>query len=369
MIKTKNLDTSFLKNFLRISVFFFINDDIKNQSVNQKQNQSKIIIIDKFDQYFIICFDKTIITILTSNINLLQDFFKHNKDSNIFALFTNTEKNNNDYDCSLNLEQPIEIFNKNEFSDFYKKFFEFSKNKWDCNNIWTYVQQCVYSYLIKKAFIRCDIDRFEKYKIDTRSITMEKEMKSDSYIDIKTIGVGSLTFVKLIYHIEREEFLAAKLNYNDNSDELIRRENNNYLSISHPLFPHYYGIVNIDREQYIVTEYIHGKSLHLIAEMNLKIEEKIFIIYEILNIIDYIHNNKFIYRDLKPNNLIVDNNKNIVLIDFDRMIKKPNLDDSDQMTLSFSHVYCAPEIINSSLNITEKADIYSIGLITVVPLL
>ena len=35
----------------------------------------------------------------------------------------------------------------------------------------------------------------------------------------------------------------------------------------------------------------------------------------------YFHDNGYIYCDLKPDNVMIDNNKNIVLIDLDRLIK------------------------------------------------
>ena len=37
-------------------------------------------------------------------------------------------------------------------------------------------------------------------------------------------------------------------------------------------------------------------------------------------IIEYLQTESLIYRDLKPNNFIVDEEKRVILIDFDRMI-------------------------------------------------
>lgn len=72
-------------------------------------------------------------------------------------------------------------------------------------------------------------------------------------------------------------------------------------------------------------------------------------------IFQYLHKNDFIYRDLKPNNAIIDQNKTSVLIDFDRMITSKH----GLFSCEFAMYYSAPEI--NSDNATSKCDIYSLG--------
>lgn len=79
-------------------------------------------------------------------------------------------------------------------------------------------------------------------------------------------------------------------------------------------------------------------------------------------IFEYLHHNKLIYRDLKPNNIILDHNKTVVLIDFDRMLKKSSIDPNNETTKNFDHYYLAPEIGEIN-DISYEADIYSLGLI------
>ena len=71
--------------------------------------------------------------------------------------------------------------------------------------------------------------------------------------------------------------------------------------------------------------------------------------------INYLHEKKFIYRDLKPNNIMIDESKTVYIIDFDRMIDN----DNDQHTTDFSLTFAAPEINKNEF--TDKNDIYSIG--------
>lgn len=75
-----------------------------------------------------------------------------------------------------------------------------------------------------------------------------------------------------------------------------------------------------------------------------------------LSVFFYLHSENLIYRDLKPNNVIIDQNNNLVLIDFDRMIKN---DINFIHTTYFSSDFIAPEIKSGICN--NKSDIYSIG--------
>lgn len=52
-----------------------------------------------------------------------------------------------------------------------------------------------------------------------------------------------------------------------------------------------------------------------------KFANKEKIIFETILVLVYHHHHLFIYRDLKPNNIIVDRSNTIILIDLDRMIK------------------------------------------------
>ena len=67
-------------------------------------------------------------------------------------------------------------------------------------------------------------------------------------------------------------------------------------------------------------EFIYGRKLSDTKLLHFDINKKLEIIFE------YLHHNNLIYRDLKPNNMILDHNKTVVLIDFDRMLKKSSID-------------------------------------------
>ena len=63
-----------------------------------------------------------------------------------------------------------------------------------------------------------------------------------------------------------------------------------------------------------------------IKEYHFSVEEKYTIILQIMLSIVFLHLNGYIYRDLKPSNIMIDSNKTAILIDFDWMI---NFNDSN----------------------------------------
>ena len=190
-----------------------------------------------------------------------------------------------------------------------------------------------------------------------------KEIDKESCILIRQVGTGSTFSANLIYNIESEEFMVVKKPKKNDVEtlKLIEREKENYLKLKNfPLVPKFYGIIK-DKYDLLVIEYISGNLLMDIVNKEvilLEIEIKT-IVFEIMIIIEFLHRNNFIIRDLKPDNIIIDENKTVVLIDFDRLIN--NNQDNENFTNDFSHDFVAPEVNEGK--ITNKCDIYSLGML------
>ena len=138
-------------------------------------------------------------------------------------------------------------------------------------------------------------------------------------------------------------------------EKLKEREIELYSKVQHSLIPKLFGIGA--NKEYLIIEFINGRTLLEINEVQLNFNEKITIFFELMIIIEFLHRKGFVYRDLKPNNVILDENKTAVLIDFDRMIEEKNA--LSTTTKDFSPFYHAPEINEN--NFSYKCDIYSLG--------
>lgn len=88
---------------------------------------------------------------------------------------------------------------------------------------------------------------------------------------------------------------------------------------SYPKVPRLLDYFEEDKQFYLVQEYIVGKPLNALLLPNVRWEENqvVKLLYEILKILEVVHENGLIHRDIKPSNLIRrEKDGAIVLIDF-----------------------------------------------------
>ena len=95
--------------------------------------------------------------------------------------------------------------------------------------------------------------------------------------------------------------------------------------------------------------------------MTLQMKDKVKIIFQVMIVIEYLHSKNFVYRDLKPDNIMIDQNKTAILIDLDRMIDQEEMIENTYHT-TLIHLFAAPEIANNQ-KFSYSADIYSIGML------
>jgi len=128
--------------------------------------------------------------------------------------------------------------------------------------------------------------------------------------------------------------------------------------LKHPSIPKFYGIVIEDKNISIVNEFIEGDTLDNLKLFDLNYDLKMKIIKDIGNVLEYMHVNHMIHRDLKPGNIILDKNRNVYLIDYGISkicANKKNVMTSTKGTLN----YLAPESFEVK-NLTENEEVISI---------
>lgn len=340
------------------SFHFVANDNGVSQKINNLYNHSKVMMIDKCEysnqQYIIICFDKKVVIINEKEISLLNIFFQKNNESNLYIL----SKNINDKIISSAKQSNLfDDFNfQTDLSSFLYHILTLNR---DILSFWQNIQQSIAGYLIKIGYNNSIIHRIsncDELFDNTHDVI---DLSEKYFISLHQIGV-SQSFVQIIYHIKAEKVFVLKLT-NQEGDKLFIRERDKYLKLHHPFLPIYYGDSKYQYHDCIIIEYIEGCELNKIDKKSLPINDKLKILFEIMITFEYIHNNKLIYRDLKPNNIIIDSKGVAILIDFDRMVYECEGYKNDNIS-ALSSSYIAPEIQNC-FSFSNKADIYSILLI------
>lgn len=134
--------------------------------------------------------------------------------------------------------------------------------------------------------------------------------------------------------------------------------------LNHPSLPRIIDIEEDENNLYIIEDYIDGVSLDRQLKEKKNFDENTVINWakQLCNVLIYLHNQKpnpIIYRDMKPANIIVDNDNNVKLIDFG-IAREFKIDNDSDTTYMGTRGYAAPEQYGSSQS-DKRTDIYSLG--------
>ena len=168
-----------------------------------------------------------------------------------------------------------------------------------------------------------------------------KSKKTNKYYALKQMSKVKIIDKKSIKSINSERELLSKI-YN-------------------PFIVNMHYAFQDDKYLYLVMDLMSGGDLRYHISMHKKFSEEQtrFFICGITLSLEYIHQNNIIHRDVKPENLVLDENGYIRLTDFG--IAKINTRDNSSET-SGTPGYMSPEVIKS-LNHSFPVDFFALGVI------
>ena len=357
----KRRNNWFAKIISNLDYYFIENENDYNDVIASQINSSSIIIFAENEKlkgkYFVVIFDKTIIIILQEKLYLLDNFFSNHKNSTIYMMNDQTKDHFNE-NMKQN-EKDLIIDTENKYGDEIESLaesFNFFEKKLDY--YWDIIRVSISSYLLIKSHQESKIDRLKNCSELLEKPAETVQFEREDIVEIKVIGYGGSSIVYLIYHFKKEKLFALKKFISSNS-KLIEREMKNYSYLYHPFLLRFFCKMENDS---LVFEYIEGHTLLDIKNRKIQLQEndKIKIIFQIMIVFQYIHQNGYIYRDLKPNNIMLDHNNIPILIDLDRAIQNSEEENDEYMTRYFSEKYTPPEI-NKKKSFTYKYDVYTLG--------
>jgi len=196
------------------------------------------------------------------------------------------------------------------------------------------------------------------------------------YRVVKLLGKGAMGNVYLVERIKDDKQFVVKeliftktIGINEKTArEIFHREAEFMVKFDHPGLPKMYGIFSQDENNYLVMDYIEGKTLEEIITSSDKLIDKNKAIewtIELCEIIDYLHNsfeNPIVYRDLKPSNIIITLEDRVKLVDFG--IARYYNPDKNTDTFSYgSPGYAAPEQYKGKGQSSPQSDVFGLGII------
>ena len=183
------------------------------------------------------------------------------------------------------------------------------------------------------------------------------------------IGEGAFSKVKLGIHIPTKKEVAIKiipkLKLTKQDKIRLKREIKILHHLNHQNIIKIYEIKEDKNNFYLIMEYYSEGDLYKFLSKNNKLNEEdaSIIFFQIVNGVEYLHNNFICHRDLKPENILIDKKKNLKIIDYNLSNFFLESNGCILKTPCGSPYYAAPEMIKNKSYNAKTVDIWSIGII------
>jgi len=211
--------------------------------------------------------------------------------------------------------------------------------------------------------------------MDTQTVSPDDlqpdDMLADRYRFIKKIGKGAFGSVFLVEDtMISEEIILKFLNTQFVTDEsIIKRfiyELRFARKITHPNVIRIYDMVSFGKAHAISMEYFrsHTLSAEVKDKTAMDIERAMKVAFDISNGMESAHAASVVHRDLKPNNILIDEDSLVKIVDFGVAAATQSTDTKLTKTglLVGTPTYMAPEQVLGK-DVNDCTDIYSLGVI------
>jgi len=184
---------------------------------------------------------------------------------------------------------------------------------------------------------------------------------------LKVIGRGGFGRVLLVEKKDTKQVYAMKVLKKGviaarGEVEHTRTERSVLSKLDHPFLAKLHWSFQTEENLYFIMDFINGGELfhHLAIEKRFSEDRGKFYAAEIVSGMEYLHNSGVIYRDLKPENLLLSHKGHIVMTDFGLSKEGLHTDDARTATFCGTPEYLAPEIIKGD-DYTKAIDWWSVG--------
>ncbi|NLY72091.1 MAG: Stk1 family PASTA domain-containing Ser/Thr kinase [Tissierellia bacterium] len=188
------------------------------------------------------------------------------------------------------------------------------------------------------------------------------------YEIIDELGMGGMGIVYLAYcsYLKRHVAIKVLLQDNQGKEESLLQEAKAAARLSHGNIVQIYDIFEEDNKTYIVMEYVRGKTLRQLIsnQEGTPFTEKraLELGLKLASALHHAHLNGVIHRDIKPDNIMIDQDGEPKITDFGiaRVSNEATIVHTDEILGSLR--YSSPEQLKGSV-VDERADIFSLGIV------
>lgn len=221
------------------------------------------------------------------------------------------------------------------------------------------------SKLISLAKSRGGDDNITVVAVWNKDIILDNRYKL-----IRQIGSGGMSQVFCAMDMEDEnkyvsiKLLKKELFSDENIRNMFKKEAKIAIKLKHKNIISAKRIVEEADKMYIVLDYVEGENLKDYMEKHGSIDENtaINIALQIARALRFAHNNGYIHKDVKPQNVIIDENMNAYLTDFGLASKQDEGSDKKGDLVLGSVYYFSPEHAKGEA-VNMRSDIYSLGIV------
>lgn len=196
------------------------------------------------------------------------------------------------------------------------------------------------------------------------------------YRVIERLGRGGMATVYKAFHPGLDRYVAIKTLHSHlyegrNFLERFQQEAKAIASLRHPHIVQVFDFDVHDDIYYMVMEFISGGTLKAkmknvsCAGRALPIPEVVRIIKQVSSALGYAHKNGMIHRDVKPANILLNQDDDVMLTDFGiaRLLSQNTSNLTATGALVGTPAYISPEQGAGERDITPASDIYALGVI------
>ena len=191
----------------------------------------------------------------------------------------------------------------------------------------------------------------------------------DRYELLEKIGEGGMGIVYKAKCTLLNRFVAVKIlraELSDDKDFISRfkREANSIASLSNPNIVNVYDIGSENNINFIVMEYINGKTLKQIIKDDVRLSSlnTLDITLQIAKALQCAHKNNIIHRDIKPDNILITDDNIVKLTDFGIAKVADSVTITNSNKIIGSVHYFSPEQAKGKL-VDCRTDIYALGIV------